>query len=94
MTKERSQDDFFAFLPPYPLSILEFLKTELQLGKRYVVMDIHEQNGLLGKMLHKHVHLLCSLATNKDYQVLLKEQLKDELNFLTLNGPVLLSHHY
>lgn len=86
MTKELSQDDFFAFLPPYPLSILEFLKTELQLGKRYVVMDIHERNGLLGKMLYKHVHLLCSLTTQQDYQALLKNEFQRESNFLALEG--------
>ena len=85
-------ENIFELSPQYPLTVLEFLKTELQLGKKYVVMDIHTQNGQLSKLLHKHVHLVCSVSSDPQSQVYLKENLTDTTNFLSLNAvPILTS---
>jgi hypothetical protein len=83
-------ENIFELSPQYPLTVLEFLKTELQLGKKYVVMDVHTQNGQLSKLLHKHVHLVCSVSSDPGYHVYLKDKLKDTPNFLSLNAiPIL-----
>lgn len=83
-------ENIFELSPQYPLTVLEFLKTELQLGKKYVVMDVHTQNGQLSKLLHKHVHLVCSVSSDPQYHVYLKDKLKDAPNFLSLNAiPIL-----
>jgi hypothetical protein len=83
-------ENIFELSPQYPLTVLEFLKTELQLGKKYVVMDVHTQNGQLSKLLHKHVHLVCSVSSDPQYHVYLKGKLKSVSNFLSLNAiPIL-----
>lgn len=83
-------ENIFELSPQYPLIVLEFLKTELQLGKKYVVMDVHTQNGQLSKLLHKHVHLVCSVSSDPQYHVYLKDKLKSVSNFLSLNAiPIL-----
>jgi hypothetical protein len=83
-------ENIFELSPQYPLIVLEFLKTELQLGKKYVVMDVHTLNGQLSKLLHKHVHLVCSVSSDPQYHVYLKDKLKDAPNFLSLNAiPIL-----
>lgn len=71
---------------PYPLPMLQFLKQQLQLGKRYAIMEVHTRNGQWSKLLHKHVHLVCSLCTDPSYQVYLKDQLVGATNFLSLNA--------
>ncbi|WMX15958.1 MULTISPECIES: hypothetical protein [unclassified Aureispira] len=83
-------ENIFELSPQYPLTVLEFLKTELQLGKKYVVMDVHTHNGQLSKLLHKHVHLVCSVSSDPQYHVYLKDKLRDKTNFLSLNAlPIL-----
>lgn len=85
-------ENIFELSPQYPLTVLEFLKTELQLGKKYVVMDVHTQNGQLSKLLHKHVHLVCSVSSDPQYHVYLKDKFKETSNFLSLNAvPILTS---
>lgn len=69
----------------YPLGLLEFLTSELQLGKRYVVLDVHTHNGQLTQLLHKHVHLMCSLAVDPGFHHFLKEQTELK-NVLSMNG--------
>ena len=76
----------FSVLPQYPLAVLEFLKTELQLGKRYVVMDVHTNNAQLSKLLQKHVHLVCSLTPDAAYHNYLKDKFSNSPNFLSLNS--------
>lgn len=85
-------ENIFELSPQYPLTVLEFLKTELQLGKKYVVMDVHTQNGQLSKLLHKHVHLVCSVSPDPQYHVYLKDKLKDKANFLSLNAVPILTN--
>lgn len=85
-------ENIFELSPQYPLTVLEFLKTELQLGKKYVVMDVHTQNGQLSKLLHKHVHLVCSVSSDPQYHVYLKDKLKDTTNFLSLNAVPILTN--
>lgn len=86
MNEETYYANLYEGTPQYPLAVLEFLKTELQLGKRYVVMDIHTHNGQLSKLLHKHVHLVCSLSSDPGYHNYLKNELSTAPNFLSLNG--------
>lgn len=86
MNEENYYENLFELSPQYPLSVLEFLKTELQLGKRYVVMDVHTHNGQLSKLLHKHVHLVCSLSSDPGYHNYLKQKLNNTPNFLSLNA--------
>lgn len=92
MNKEMYYDNLFELSPQYPLTVLEFLKTELQLGKRYVVMDIHTHNAQLSKLLHKHVHLVCSLSSDPEYHNYLQQKLSNTSNVLSLNGIPELTH--
>src|SRR5688572_1105334 len=85
MNEEQFYQQLFELSPPYPLSILQFLKTELQLGKKYVVLDIHTHNGQLSKLLQKHVHLICSSSTDPSYHHFLKNKFQGSSNFLSLN---------
>jgi hypothetical protein len=90
MEETQYYDNTFHLSIPYPLPILQFLKQQLQLGKRYAIMEVHARNGQWSKLLHKHVHLVCSLCTDPSYQVYLKEQLAEAANFLSLNAlPIL-----
>lgn len=86
MEEHRYYDNLYQLSPSYPLTLLQFLKNKLQLGKRYVVMDIHSQNGQWSKLLYKHVHLMVSLCTDPAYQVYLKEQFAHSNKFLSLNA--------
>jgi len=92
MNEVNFYENIFELSPQYPLTVLEFLKTELQLGKKYVVMDVHTQNGQLSKLLHKHVHLVCSLSSDPQYHVYLKDKLKGAPNFLSLNAVPILTN--
>ena len=86
MEEQRYYTNLYQLSPPYPLTLLQFLKNQLQLGKRYVVMEVHTHNGQWSKLLHKHVHLMCSLCTDPAYQVHLQEQFADSDHFLSLNA--------
>lgn len=86
MNAEIYYDNVFELSPQYPLAVLEFLKAELQLGKKYVVMDVHTHNGQLSKLLQKHVHLVCSLSSDPEYHNYLNHKLKHVSNFLSLNA--------
>lgn len=92
MNEATFYDNVFELSPQYPLTVLEFLKNELQLGKKYVVMDVHTQNGQLSRLLHKHVHLVCSVSSDPQYHVYLKEKLKNTPNFLSLNAVPILTN--
>lgn len=85
-------ENIFELSPQYPLAVLEFLKTELQLGKKYVVMDVHTHNGQLSKLLYKHVHLVCSVSSDPQYHVYLKNKFTDTSNFLSLNAVPILTN--
>lgn len=86
MNEAQFHHQLFELLPPYPLSVLQFLKTELQLGKKYVVLDIHTHNGQLSKLLQKHVHLICSLSPDPEYHHFLKTKFQGSPNFLSVNA--------
>lgn len=86
MEEQRFYDNLYQLSPPYPLTLLQFLKTQLQLGKRYVVMEVHTHNGQWSKLLHNHVHLMCSLCTDPAYQLYLQEQFAHSDHFLSLNA--------
>lgn len=86
MEEQRYYTNLYELSPPYPLTLLQFLKNQLQLGKRYVVMEVHTHNGQWSKLLHKHVHLMCSLCTDPAYQVHLQQQFADSDHFLSLNA--------
>ena len=49
-------------------------------------MEVHTHNGQWSKLLHKHVHRMCSLCTDPVYQVYLQEQFADSDHFLSLNA--------
>ncbi len=86
MNEQTLYDNFFERSLQYPLTVLDFLKTELQLGKKYVVVDVHTHNGQLSKLLQKHVHLICSLTSDVNYKEYLKTKFKDAPNFLSLHA--------
>lgn len=86
MEEQRYYTNLYELSPPYSLTLLQFLKNQLQLGKRYVVMEVHTHNGQWSKLLHKHVHLMCSLCTDPAYQVHLQQQFADSDHFLSLNA--------
>ncbi len=70
----------------YPNKVLDFLKSELHLGKRYVVLDIHRQgNGLL-PLLYQPIHLLCSLTPDATLHYFLQKKYAKHDNFLSLHG--------
>lgn len=86
MTEDQFYNQLFELSPSYPLSVLQFLKTELQLGKKYVVLDIHQHNGQLTKLLQKHVHLICSLSPDPEYHHFLKNKFLSSPNFISINA--------
>jgi len=86
MNEQTFYDNLFELSPQYPLTVLDFLKTELQLGKKYVVLDIHTHNGQLSKLLKKHVYLVCSLTPDPSYHEYIKAKFKDSPSLLSLNA--------
>jgi hypothetical protein len=85
MNEQAFYDNLYELSPQYPLTVLDFLKTKLKLGKKYVVLDVHTHNGQLSKLLKKHVYLVCSLTTDPSYYECLKVKFKDSPNLLSLN---------
>jgi len=70
----------------YPKAVLAFLKKELKLGKRYVVLDIHTHDGGLSSLLVDEVHLVCSQTTDAAYQDTLTQVLEGYENYMGLVG--------
>jgi hypothetical protein len=54
------------FHPNPPLAVLEFLKNDLKVGIKYVVLLSGDGSEHLGRLWMKHVHLLCLIEENKD----------------------------
>ena len=86
MNEQTFYNNLFELSLKYPPAILKFLKSELQLGKKYIVIDAHTQNGQISKLLSNHVHLVCSLTSDPSYHNYLKTSLKKVPNFLSLNA--------
>ncbi|MDC0231583.1 hypothetical protein OAK19_06410 [Aureispira] len=86
MNEKQFYSNLFELSLKYPPAILKFLKSELQLGKKYIVIDAHTHNGQISKLLTNHVHLVCSLTTDPGYHNYLKRNFKEIPNFLSLNS--------
>jgi hypothetical protein len=71
------------FHPHPPIQVIEFLKYELQVGRKYVVLINGEGSEHLGRMWFKHVHLLCVIEAKSDYLAFIKESLGDEPDLWT-----------
>jgi hypothetical protein len=65
------------FHPHPPIQVIEFLKYELQVGKKYVVLLNGESAEHLGRLWIKHVHLLCISEEDKAYLKFIKDSLGD-----------------
>ena len=75
----------------YPREVVSFLKTELQLGKRYVVMEVSAQESHLLDLLHDKVHLFCVVTEDKTYhQSLVQHKInKEELLVLQAHPDII-----
>jgi hypothetical protein len=73
------------FHPHPPIQVLEFLKYELQVGKKYVVLLNGEGSEHLGRLWIKHVHLLCIVAESEEYFKYIKQCLGESLDLWTQN---------
>ena len=71
------------FHPHPPLQVLEFLKYELQVGRKYVVMVSGEGTEHFGRLWLKHVNLLCLLEEDKEYHRFIVETLGEQPNLWT-----------
>lgn len=78
--------DFLEYHPSYPLSVLEFLKSELKLGKKYVVTEVTKDLGKMGQLLLKHVHLVCTLHSQTANYQFIKKQYGQHANFLAMHS--------
>lgn len=48
----------------YPNEVLDFLKSELQLGKHYLLMSVYSEKNNLRSLLQDQIHLLCAIHTD------------------------------
>lgn len=78
--------DLLEYHPSYPLSVLKFLKSELKLGKKYVVAEVTKDLGKMGQLLLKHVHLVCTLHSDTPSYEFVKTQYGPHPNFLALHS--------
>ncbi len=74
------------FHPHPPIQVIEFLKYELQVGKKYVVLLNGEASEHLSKIWIKHVHLLCIVEEDKAYLNFIKECIGDSPDLWTDNS--------
>ncbi len=86
MTDQHFYDNLFNLSLQYPSSVSDFLKKELKLGKKYVIIDVHTHNAQLSKLMSKHVHLICSLTSDPAYNEFLKIKFQKSPNFICLNS--------
>lgn len=86
MNEAQSNNDSYNLALPYSNKVLNFLRTELKLGKKYVVLDIHSQNAQISNLLLPNVHLICSLTTDPSYHHFLTSKLKAHSNFISINA--------
>jgi hypothetical protein len=71
---------------PYSKELLAFLKADLKLGKKYVVLDIHTQNAQMSFLLDQQVHLICSLSTDPAFYQSLKQKYQNQANFISIHA--------
>lgn len=72
--------------PHIPISVIDFLKNDLQIGKKYVALISGDQSGQFAKLWHKHLHTLCILEPDKDIQFVIKRNLDPIKNYLIINS--------
>jgi hypothetical protein len=72
--------------PHIPISVIDFLKNDLQIGLKYVALISGDHSGLFAKLWHKHVHTLCILEPDKDTQFVIKRNLDPIKNYLIINS--------
>ena len=72
--------------PIFPTEILDFLKGELQIGKRYAVLEIHQRASELTPLLLNKVHLMCAVTPDATYHHILKKYYGGEDHFLSINA--------
>lgn len=72
--------------PIFPTEVIDFLKAELQIGKRYAVLEIHNRASELTPLLLNKVHLMCAVTPDPTYHQILKEYYKEEDHFLSINA--------
>ncbi len=71
------------FHPHPPIQVIEFLKYELQVGRKYVVLINGEGSEHLGRLWLRHVHLLCVIEERSEYFKFIKENLGEEPDLWT-----------
>jgi hypothetical protein len=71
------------FHPHPPIQVIEFLKYELQVGKKYVVLLNGESAEQFGRLWNKHVHLLCIVEEDEDYLTFIRAQLGESPDLWT-----------
>lgn len=85
MNQEQSHNNLQEVALPYSKEFLAFLKADLKLGKKYVVLDIHTQNAQISHLLFQQVHLLCSLSPDASYAQFLQNKYRQRPNFISIH---------
>jgi hypothetical protein len=73
----------------YPDKLVPFLRQELKLGKRYVLLDLHESSGHVTQLLSKHLQLVCSMSEDAAYIEQLRSQFSLDKNIMCKQGMAL-----
>jgi hypothetical protein len=74
------------FHPHPPIQVIEFLKYELQVGKKYVLLLNGESAEHFGRLLIKHIHLLCILEQDEHLLKFIREQLGESADLWSDNS--------
>lgn len=72
--------------PHIPISVIDFLKNDLQIGNKYVALISGDQNGQFAKLWHKHLHTLCILEPDKETKFIIERNLDSVKNYLIINS--------
>lgn len=86
MNTQETYQNFHELSPSYPQKLLDFLKFELKMGKKYLVLDIHEHSAQLSRLVMDDFRLVCSSSMNPEFHNFIKNKYANNNNFLSLNS--------
>lgn len=86
MNTQETYQNFHELSPSYPQKLLDFLKFELKMGKKYIALDIHDYSAQLSKLIMDDFRLVCSSSMNPEFHNFIKNKYANKNNFLSLNS--------
>ncbi len=70
----------------YVESVIAFLRAELKLGKRYVLLQVYNEDVDLGYTLAGQVHLVCALTPDAEKHFENQQRLGERPDFILMNA--------